>query len=122
MTFGKISVYYNIVSLIISLLVNTIAVLVSSYLLPGVKVDGFGTAVVVAIVLGIVNAFLKPILILLTLPINILTFGLFTFVINALLVLLVGNIVPGFHVSGFLWALAFSLVLAVISAFLYSIA
>lgn len=106
----------------VNLIVNALAVIISAYILPGVKVDGFLTAVVVAVVLGVVNMFIKPILLLLTLPLNILTLGLFTFVINALLVLLVSNLVPGFKVSGFLWALIFSLVLSVISSFLYSLA
>lgn len=106
----------------INLIVNAIAVIISAYILPGVKVDGFLTAIVVAVVLGVVNMFIKPVLILLTLPLNILTLGLFTFVINAALVLLVSNIVPGFRIEGFLWALIFSLVLSVVSSFLYSLA
>ena len=108
--------------IIVNLIVSAIAVLISAYILPGVKVDGFLTAVVVAVVLGVVNMFIKPVLLLLTLPLNILTLGLFTFVINAVLVLLVSNIVPGFKVEGFLYALLFSLVLSVVSSFLYSLA
>ncbi len=108
--------------LFVNLIVNTLAVIISAYILPGVKVDGFLTAVVVAVVLGVVNMFIKPILLLLTLPLNILTLGLFTFVINAVLVLLVSSIVPGFKVSGFVYALLFSLVLSVVSSFLYSLA
>ncbi len=108
--------------LLINLIVNALAVIISAYILPGVKVDGFLTAVIVAVVLGVVNMFIKPILLLLTLPLNILTLGLFTFVINAFLVLLVSNIVPGFKVEGFLYALIFSLVLSVVSSFLYSLA
>lgn len=107
--------------LLVNLIVNAIAVIISAYILPGVKVDGFITALIVAVVLGAVNMFLKPILLLLTLPINILTLGLFTFVINAALVLLVSNLVPGFKVEGFLYALLFSLVLSIISSFLYSL-
>ena len=107
--------------LAVNLIVNALAVIISAYILPGVKVDGFVTAAIVAVVLGAVNMFIKPILLLLTLPLNILTLGLFTFVINALLVLLVSNIVPGFRVEGFLYALIFSLVLSVVSSFLYSL-
>jgi len=106
--------------LLVNLIVNTLAVFISAYILPGVKVDGLLTAFIVAIVLGAVNMFIKPVLVLLTLPLNILTLGLFTFVINALLILLVSNIVPGFKVDGFLWALIFSLVLSIVSSFLYS--
>lgn len=106
----------------VNLIVSALAVIISAYILPGVKVDGFVTAVIVAIVLGAVNMFIKPVLVLLTLPLTILTLGLFTFVINAFLVLLVGGIVPGFRVEGFLSALLFSFVLSIISSFLYSIA
>jgi len=108
--------------LFVNLLVSTLAVLISAYILPGVKVDGFLTAIVVAIVLGIVNMFIKPVLLLLTFPLTILSLGLFYFVINALMVLLVSAIVPGFKVSGFFWALIFSLVLSIVSSFLNSLA
>ena len=106
---------------ILSIILSTIAVFVTAHILPGVKVEGWGTALVVAIVLGIINAFIRPLLLLLTLPLNILTLGLFTFVIIGGLVLLVSAIVPGFHVNGFWWALAFALVLAIISGFLSSL-
>jgi putative membrane protein len=86
--------------------------------LPGVIVEGFISALVLAVVLGAINMFLKPILVLLTLPINILTLGLFSLVINALLIMLASAIVPGFSVSGFWWALAFSLVLSIVTAVL----
>ncbi|MBI5452497.1 phage holin family protein [Candidatus Gottesmanbacteria bacterium] len=107
--------------IIVNLLLNALAVLISAYLLPGVKVDGYFTAIVVAVVLGIVNTILKPILILFTLPITILTLGLFTFIINALMILLVSNLVPGFSVKGFGWALIFSLVLSLVNSFLQSL-
>lgn len=107
---------------IIFLLVNSLAVFVSSYILPGVKIDNFVTAIVVAIILGILNTFIKPVLIILTLPINIITLWLFVFVINAFLVLVASAIVPGFKVDGFWWALAFSLILSIVSSFLNSIA
>jgi putative membrane protein len=106
------------VQILINLLVSGLAVLISGYVLPGVKVDDFFTAIVVAVVLGIVNAALRPVLVLLTLPITIITLGLFTFAINALMVLLVDAIVPGFHVQDFLWALIFSIVLAIVNSFL----
>ena len=103
---------------IISILVNALAVFAAGYILPGVHISDFVTAIVVAIILGVLNTFVKPVLILLTLPINILTFWLFTFVINAVIVLIVAKIVPGFKVDGFWWALAFSLVLSLVSSFL----
>jgi putative membrane protein len=100
-------------------IVYSLAILVAAYLLPGVHVAGFLTALVVAVVLGIVNAVIKPILVILTLPINILTLGLFTLVINAALVLLTSKLVTGFKVDGFWWALAFSLVLWLVNSFLF---
>lgn len=108
--------------LLVLLLINGLAVFIAAYILPGIRVDTFTTALVVAVVLGIVNTFLKPLLILLTLPITILTLGLFTFVINAFLVVLVGALVPGFYVQGFASALLFSLLVSLVSSFLHSLA
>lgn len=108
-------------SFVISLLVNALSVYVAAWILPGVGVEDLMTAVIVAIVLGLVNAFLKPILLLFTLPINLLTLGLFTFVINAALILLVGNIVPGFIVDGFISALLFGLVVSIVNSIFGSI-
>ncbi len=108
-------------SILISWFVSALVILVASYLLPGVHIAGFLTALVVAVVLGIINAILKPILVILTLPINILTLGLFTLVINAFLVLLTSAIVPGFKVDGFLWAFIFSILLSIINMFLHSL-
>ena len=101
--------------ILINLLVNGLAVYITARVLPGVFVKNFLTAIIVSVVLSIVNTFLKPILFILTLPATILTLGLFTFVINALMVYLVATFVPGFHVSGFWSALFFSLVLSLVS-------
>jgi putative membrane protein len=95
-------------------LIATLAVIITAYILPGVKLSGFFAALVTALILGLISVFIKPLLILLTLPLNILTLGLFTFVINALMIMLTSAIVPGFHVDGFWWALLFSLVLSVV--------
>ena len=103
------------------LLISAVAVFVAARVLPGVSVDGFGTALVVAVALGLVNAFLRPILFIITLPINILTLGLFTLVIIGGCVLLVARVVPGFHVAGLGWALAFAVTLAVVNAFLHAL-
>ncbi len=108
--------------LIVNLLINGFAVFVVAYLLPGVHVDSFFTAVIVAIVLGVVNAFLKPLLLLLTLPINILTLGLFTLIINGLLILLTSAFVPGFTVRNIGWAIIFSIVLALVNSVLHALA
>jgi putative membrane protein len=93
-----------------------VSVGLTAYLLPGVEVASLGTVAMVAIVMGIVNSILKPILQLLALPITILTLGLFALVINALMVLLVAEIVPGFQVDGFLVALLFSIVLSIVNS------
>ena len=104
--------------ILINWIVSALAILAAAYLLPGVHVGSFIAALVAALVLGIINAVLKPILLILTLPINIMTLGLFTFVINAVVIMLAANLVPGFSVDGFLWALIFSIVLSVINSFL----
>src|SRR3989344_3443283 len=84
-----------------TLVLNAIAFYVVSYLVPGVTIAGWQALLVVSVVWGVLSILVKPILILLTLPINILTLGLFTFVINALLIMLMSNLVRGFHVTGF---------------------
>lgn len=105
-------------NLIIKWLIAAVAIVLTSYLLPGVVLTGFWTAVLLALVLGIINAVIKPILLILTLPINILTLGLFTLVINALLILLSSKIVVGFSVDGFWTALWFSIILSLVGFFL----
>jgi putative membrane protein len=106
----------DVMQMLLNWLVSTLAIIVATYLVPVVQVSGFWAAFVAALVLGVANAFLRPILIVLTLPINIMTLGLFTFVINAFLVMLTGAVVPGFDIPGFGWALLFSLVLALVNA------
>ena len=103
-------------NIILNILVSAIAVLVTGRLLSGVTIDGFGTAIVVAIVLGLVNGVLGPVLVFLTLPINVLTLGLFTFVIIGALVMLTAALVPGFRVASFWWALGFAFVLAIVNS------
>ena len=97
-------------------MVTAVAVLVASYMLSGVSVDSTVTAVLVAIVLGLLNAFIKPILIVLTIPITIFTLGLFLLVINILIVKWASDIVPGFKVNGWFWALLFSLIVSFVSS------
>lgn len=101
--------------LLLTLLFSTLAVLISSYVIPGVQVDGFFAGLVAAVILGVVNTFIRPIVSILTLPINIVTLGLFSFVISALMVMLTGAIVPGFTVTGFVPALLFAIVLSLVS-------
>lgn len=104
--------------MLLYILISTLSVLVAGYVLPGIKVENVTTAVVVAVVLGLINAFIRPIVLLLTLPINILTLGLFTFVIMALMVMLTSAIVPGFTVASFWWAMGFALLFSIINGFL----
>uniref|UniRef100_Q47JN7 Phage holin family protein n=1 Tax=Dechloromonas aromatica (strain RCB) TaxID=159087 RepID=Q47JN7_DECAR len=87
-------------------IVNALALLALPYVVPSVQIAGFGTALLVAVVLGLINTLLKPLLILLTLPVTLLTLGLFIFVINALLFMLADNLVDGFQVAGF-WSALF---------------
>ena len=107
--------------IIIHWFLSAVAIVITAYLLPteAIFVQSFFVALVVAVVLGFLNTIIKPILILLSLPFQILTLGLFTFVINAGLVLLTSRIVDGFHVQDFWWALAFSLVLWLVNTVLH---
>lgn len=93
----------------------TLAIIIAAYILPGVEVTSFLAALATAVVLGLINAVIRPMFFLLTLPINILTLGLFSLVINALLIMLTGVIVPGFEVAGFGWALLFSILLSLLN-------
>jgi putative membrane protein len=108
--------------LLLKLLINTLAVFAGSYILPGVHVKNFTTAIIVAIVLAVLNAFLKPLLVILTIPITVFTLGLFLLVINAIIVILCSKLVPGFTVDGFWYALLFSLVISLIATVLERLA
>lgn len=101
---------------IIKFFLTGLAVLLTAYLLPGVHVENYGQALLVAFVLSIANVIVKPILILFTIPLTVLSLGLFLLVINALIILMVDYFVPGFSVDGFWWALAFSLILSVFNS------
>ncbi len=102
-------------NLLIHWLTATAAILVAAYLIPGVAVTLVG-ALVFAVVLGLVNVFVRPVLFLLTLPVTILTLGLFSLVLNALLVWLAGSVVPGVSIEGFWTAFIFSILLALVNA------
>ncbi|RJE75417.1 phage holin family protein [Reichenbachiella sp. MSK19-1] len=103
---------------LIRLILSAIAVLICAYILPGAHVDGFWTALVVAGVLAVVNILFKPILVILTIPVTIVTLGLFLLVINTLMIMLVSALVPGFMVDGFWWSFLFSLILSLINSLL----
>lgn len=108
-------------NVIVKLLVLMVAVYVASYILPGVVIDSLASLLVVAVILGVVNAFIKPILIILTLPFTILTLGLFLLILNGLLVLFIDLIVPGFTVGSFFTAILFSIIVSLVSWFLSKI-
>jgi putative membrane protein len=99
--------------LLLTWLINALALLAIKYILPSITVDSFVTALIVAVVLGLINTLIRPLFVIPTLPVTILTLGLFIFVINGLLFWAVGSFVPGFHVDGF-WA-------GVFGAIIYSI-
>ncbi|MFZ2906428.1 MAG: phage holin family protein [Cyclobacteriaceae bacterium] len=101
---------------ILRLLLNGVAVVLTAYLLPGVDVTDYWTALIVAIVLVIANVVVKPVLIVLTIPITIVTLGLFLLVINAFIILMADYLVDGFSVNGFWWALLFSLILSIFNS------
>ena len=107
---------------LLKLLVTSLAVFFSDFILNGVYLAGFPTAILVALVLGFLNAFLKPILIILTIPITLFTFGLFLLVINAAIIMLADYALTGFIVDSFLTALLFSVIVSVITWILEAIA
>ncbi|PTM56657.1 phage holin family protein [Desmospora activa] len=100
---------------IIRLLLNALAVLIAAQVIPQIDVSGYGTAVLVAIVLGIINTIIRPVLVFLTLPISVVTLGLFIFVLNAALFALTGVLVPGFDVEGLAGAFLGSILVSIIS-------
>lgn len=102
------------------IIVTAIVAFGLSYILDGIHINSFWTAIVLAIVLAVLNAIVKPILILLTLPITIVTLGLFLFVINALIIIIADSLLSGFETRNFWWALLFGLLLSAISSVMYS--
>jgi putative membrane protein len=107
--------------LLVRILITSGLVLLIANFMSGVHVASFTTALIVAVVLGLLNIFIKPILVILTLPVTILTLGLFLFVINAIIIMLCSNIVGGFSVDSFLTALLFSIILSILQSIVYSI-
>ena len=104
---------------IMRIIVTSIVAFGLSYILDGISIDTFWTAISVAIVLAVLNAIMKPILILLTLPITLFTLGLFLFVINAFIIWIADKLITGFKVDGFWWAVLFSLLLSFVSSLMY---
>ncbi len=104
--------------IILQLILGGIAVIITGYLLPGVIVEDFWTGIVIAALIALLNITIKPILVILTIPITIFTLGIFVLFINAILILIAAWIVPGFSVGGFWWAFFFGLILALINSLL----
>lgn len=107
--------------LILQIIISSIAVYFTAWLLPGISVKSFGSAVLVAIVLGILNVVLKPVLQFLSFPITILTLGLFLLVINTVIILIASAIIQNFHVENFWWALLFSIIMSIVVSILESV-
>ncbi len=103
---------------IVKLILSAVSVLIASYILRGVHVDGFLTALIIALVIALLNFFLRPLLVIFTIPITILTFGLFLLVINAVIVLIADEFISGFYVEGLGWAILFSLIVSLVNYFL----
>jgi len=104
------------VNFLVKILISSLAVLVTAWLLPGVSVDNYLIAILVAAVLAFLNSVVKPLFILFTLPVTVVTLGLFLLAINAIIILLADYIVDGFEVRSFFWALIFSLVLSIVTS------
>ena len=107
--------------LILKILLTAAAVVILANILPGIHVQDYTSAIFVAIVLGLLRITVKPLLIIFTLPVTVLTLGLFLLVINAIIIMLAGNFVSGFVVDGFWWALLFSLLLSFLQSVFYSL-
>lgn len=101
-------------NILIKWLFNALVIMVAAYLLPGVHIANFITALAIALILSVLNLSIRPLLIILTLPLTIFTLGLFLLVINALMILLTSSLVPGFEVDGFWWAVLYSILISVI--------
>ena len=106
---------------ILKFFLTGLAVMISAYIIPGVVVQSYFVALVAAVMIAILNIFVKPLLILFSLPINILTLGLFTFVINSAIIAIAAALVPGFEVNRFWDALLFSILLSLITAILHKL-
>jgi len=107
--------------LILRILLTALAVVILANVLPGIHVEDYTSAIFVAIVLGLLRVTVKPLLVLFTLPVTVLTLGLFLLVINALIIMMAGSFVSGFIVDGFWWAVLFSLLLSILQSIFFSV-
>jgi putative membrane protein len=102
-----------------NLLINTISIFVVSQVLAGIEIDSLTTALILAVVMAVLNVTLKPLLIVLTIPLTVITFGLFLLVVNVLVLYAADALIDGFHIAGFWWALAFSLLVSLVNSILF---
>lgn len=107
-------------NMLMRIIINSVVAFGLSYILSGISIDSFWTAIILAVVLGILNAIVKPLLVIITFPITLVTFGLFLFVINALIIILADKLLDGFQTKNFWWALLFGLLLSIVSSLFYS--
>lgn len=105
--------------MLVNLLINTISIFAVSYILSGIQIDSFMTALIVAVVMAVLNVTLKPLLILITIPLTVITFGLFLLVVNVLVLYAADALIGGFHIAGFWWALAFSILVSLVNSILF---
>lgn len=108
----------NIIPMLKILLINSIVVFIGAYVLDGVKIKSFWTAIGVAILLGLINMFIKPLIVLLTLPLTILTLGLFVLVINAWILMIIDKLIDGLTIKSFWWAVIYSVIISVLNSVL----
>lgn len=106
---------------VLKILLTAVAVVILAYILPGVAVEGYVSAIIVAVVLALLRLIVKPILVILTLPVTLITFGLFLLIINAIIILMADYFVSGFAVNNIWWALLFSLLLSFLQSILFSV-
>jgi putative membrane protein len=111
----------NSAGMIVNLVINTISIFAVAYILRGIELDSLTTALIVAVIMAVLNVTLKPLLVVLTFPITILTFGLFLLVLNVLVLYAAEALIDGFHIAGFWWALAFSLLVSFVNGVLFGI-
>ena len=110
-----------LMNLLIRILITSALVMLIAYFMDGVNVNGFKAAIIVSVVLGLLNIFVKPVLVLLTLPVTVITLGLFLLVINAVIILLCDNLISGFNVDSFWTALLFSIVLSILESIVFKL-
>lgn len=107
--------------LLLKLFLNAVAVIILANILSGIEVNSYWTAIIVAVVISLLNLIVKPILVILTLPITVITLGLFLLIVNAIIILLADGLIGGFEVQNFWWAILFSILLSILQSILHTV-